>query len=123
MNFKSVSLSEWLLRISIALSFLYPPFDGLSEPDAWIGYFPRFITALPIDAHLMLHGFEIIEVIIALWILSGWKIRIPSVIAALMLIAIVGFNWVQFSILFRDVSIALAALALAFFPRTQTTNA
>jgi hypothetical protein len=35
-----------------------------------------------------------------------------------MLAAIVVFNGVQFPILFRDVSIALAALALAFLPRT-----
>ncbi|HEV7121240.1 MAG TPA: DoxX family membrane protein [Candidatus Paceibacterota bacterium] len=118
MNIKNVSIGEWLLRASIAFAFLYPPFDGLTEPDAWIGYFPGFINALPVDAHLLLHGFEIIEVIIALWILSGWKIRIPAILAALMLAAIVVFNGVQFPILFRDVSIALAALALAFLPRT-----
>ncbi|MDB5237205.1 MAG: hypothetical protein JWL88_307 [Parcubacteria group bacterium] len=122
MNFRA-SVSEWFLRIGIALSFLYPPFDGLTEPDAWIGYFPNFITAIPIDAHVLLHGFEVIEVILALWILSGWKIRIPSLIAAIMLLAIVAFNAQQFPILFRDVSIALAALALAFLPQARKETA
>lgn len=119
MNTASARASQILLRIGIAISFLYPPFDGLTEPEAWIGYFPAFITKLPIDSLTLLHGFEIIEVILALWILSGWKIKFPSIIAALMLIAIVAFNLNQFSILFRDVTIALAALALAFLPNTR----
>ncbi len=109
-------MSQLLLRIGIAISFLYPPFDGLTNPNNWIGYFPAFITAFPIAPLTLLHGFEIIEVILAAWILSGWRIRLPSLIAALMLIAIVVFNLNQFSILFRDVTIALAALALAAFP-------
>jgi len=47
------------------------------------------------------------------WILSGYKIFIPSIIAALLLVSIVFFNSFEFSILFRDLSIALASLSLA----------
>ncbi len=110
------SIGYHFLRVGVAFAFLYPPINALSDPDSWIGYFPNFITSLPIDPLLLLHSFGALEVIIALWILSGWKIRIPSIIAAVMLIAIVVFNGAQFPVLFRDVSIALAALALAFLP-------
>lgn len=117
------SLGHLLLRAGVALSFLYPPLDGFSNPDNWIGYFPSFISSIPVDAHILLLGFEAIEVIIALWLLSGWKVRIPAVIAALMLLGIVAFNAAQFPILFRDVSIALAALALAVLPRPERSLA
>ncbi|KND50349.1 MAG: hypothetical protein AB202_01690 [Parcubacteria bacterium C7867-007] len=111
------AIGHLLLRIGVAFAFLYPPIDALSNPDSWIGYFPAFINTVPVDPMLLLHGFGVLEVIIGLWILSGWKIRIPSVIAAILLLAIVVFNGAQFPILFRDVSIALAALALLFIPK------
>ena len=110
------SAASWLLRIGVAFAFLYPPIDALSDPDSWIGYFPAFITSVPLDPMLVLHGFGILEVILALWILSGWRIRIPAITGAVLLLAIVAFNGAQFPILFRDVSIALAALALAWLP-------
>ena len=112
-------IGHLLLRISVAFAFLYPPIDALSDPYSWIGYFPAFMSALPVEPLVLLHSFGAIEVALGIWILSGWKIRIPSIIAAAMLIAIVAFNLPQFQVLFRDVSIALAALALAIVPAPQ----
>jgi len=110
-----VPIAELLLRLAVAFSFAYPPIAALADPDSWIGYFPAFVPA----TLTMLHIFGVIEIGIALWILFGKRIFIPSAVAALMLLAIVMFNGVQFDILFRDVSIALAALSLAWmhFPR------
>ena len=65
----------------------------------------------------LLIGLAVVHVIIALWILSGLRIAIPSVVAALFLGSVVYFNWNQIDILFRDISLALAALALAFSNR------
>ncbi len=117
--------SEFLLRLAIAVSFLYPPFDAITDPYSWIGYFPAFVTdfAAP-HTLLLLHVFGIIEVALAIWILVGKRIWIPASIMALMLFAIVVFNMNQFQVLFRDVSIALAALALAWrkFPRKNGTG-
>lgn len=111
------STAHLALRIGVAFAFLYPPIDAVFHPMDWIGYFPQFITALPIESIVILHTFGLIEVAIALWILSGKNIRIPAVVAAIMLIAIVGFNAVQFSILFRDLTIAAMAVALAAWPK------
>ena len=61
----------------------------------------------------LLNLFGIYELGIGLWILSGKKIFIPSALAALNLFGIVLFNLSQLDIVFRDVSIALVALALA----------
>ena len=104
-----IPLPELLLRLAVACSFAYPPIAALFDADSWIGYFPAFLPS----SILVLHLFGAIELIIALWILFGRRILIPSVIAALLLLAIVVFNLNQFDILFRDIAIALAALALA----------
>lgn len=101
-------LPELLLRLAVAFSFVYPPVAALIEPDSWIGYFPAFMPAsIP-----LLHVFGAIEIAIALWIVFGKRIAIPSALAAGTLITIVVLNGAQFDILFRDLSIALTALAL-----------
>jgi hypothetical protein len=112
------SFPEWMLRSLLALSFLYPPVDALGDPYSWIGYFPTFLTDL-VAPHgiLLLHAFGIVEVLLALWVLLAKDARKPALIMGLMLIAIVAFNPGQFQVLFRDVCIALAALALLYFPR------
>ena len=77
-----------------------------------MGYFPPFAHGLLPDA-VLLHIFGVIEIVLALWILSGVKIALPAGAAALMLVFIVAFNLNQFEILFRDLSIAAGSLALA----------
>ena len=115
MNPLRLPREELLLRLAVAFSFVYPAFAALSDPDSWIGYFPSFLLDLAGGGGLLLlHAFGIFEVLIALWIVSGKRVFIPSIIAAVMLLAIVLFNIPQFPVLFRDVAIALAALALAW---------
>ncbi len=101
---------ELLLRLSVALAFIYPPLAALRDPDAWIGYFPAFLPSTVV----LLHAFGIVELALALWILFGKKVGWPSLIAGLLLLSIVMVNPVQFDVLFRDVSIALAAFSLAW---------
>lgn len=106
------SLADILLRVGVAFSFLYPPYAALRDPDGWIGYFPSFLNGVG-DPVVLLHTFGVVEVVLAIWILSGWKVVCPALAAAGILIAIVVFNLPQFEVLFRDLSIAAAALALA----------
>ena len=112
-----------VLRLGVAFSFLYPPFSALTDPDSWVGYFPQFVRDLPVDSYLLLHLFGAVEVAIALWLISGWKVRYPASLAALMLIAIVAFNLNQLDVLFRDLTIAAAAIALAIWPKQHSHGA
>ncbi|MDP2648831.1 MAG: hypothetical protein Q8P19_02930 [bacterium] len=96
----------------MAFAFLYPPVDALFNPYSWIGYFPHFVRGIAPDL-VLLYLFGFVEVVIALWILSGWRIFWPSLAAAAMLVAIVSFNVANLEVLFRDLSIAAMALALA----------
>ena len=108
---KSESLAALILRVGVAFAFLYPPISALNDPYSWIGYFPHFVKGIVPDMFL-LHAFGLVEVVIALWILSGRRIFWPSLAATCMLVAIVLLNGFDFEILFRDLSIAAAALAL-----------
>ena len=113
---------DYLLRIGLALAFLYPPINAVMDPNSWIGYFPSFMKGI-VEDQLLLHAFGVLEVSLALWVLSGWRIWIPALAMAVMLLGIVVFNIPQFQVLFRDLAIALMALALALIhlPR-QTTR-
>jgi len=104
--------SDMVLRAGVAFAFLYPAVNAVFEPFTWIGYFPPFLRGIVPDP-VLLHTFGALEIVIALWILSGWRIFWPSAAATALLLSIVIFDFNSFEVLFRDVSIAAAALALA----------
>ena len=72
------------MRIGVAFAFLYPPYSALMDPASWLGYFPHFMRGIVPDA-LLLHGFGVLGVVLALWILSGKKIFWPSAAATAMM--------------------------------------
>lgn len=113
-------IADWILRAGVAFAFLYPPINAIFDPYSWIGYFPAFTRGY-VDDMLLLHAFGVVEVLIALWILSGWKIALPSFAAAGLLLAIVVFDFSQMQVVFRDISIAAAALYLGL-THTQREN-
>jgi len=110
--------AELMLRIGLALSFIYPALSALVDPYAWIGYFPSAVLTLASGNDLLfLHVWGTCQVLLALWVLFGTRIFVPSIVMAIALVLIVIANPAQFPILFRDLSIALAAGALAWMHR------
>ena len=113
-------LTEQVLRVAVAFSFIYPPISAFFNPYAWIGYFPSFITSQTVITSLtLLHIFGVIELCIGIWILCGKKISIPSLIASLFLFLIIVFNLSQMDVLFRDIPILLMALLLYSIERRK----
>ena len=112
---------EWLLRIGVAFAFIYPAVRALFNPFAWVGYFPMFVGDM-ISLGVALYIIGAIEIIIALWILFGKNIFIPSSIATVFLLVIVVFNWSQIDVLFRDIPIAAMSLILVLkhFPKNSS---
>ncbi len=125
MHLFRVTPSEGLLRLGLAFAFLYPAIDAIFEPSSWLGYLPGIVTqafhlvSIPLNLSdlVLLHSFGMLEVILAFWVTLARNVRIPAIMMAGILFVIVGFNLdpANFSVVFRDVSIALAALALSFY--------
>lgn len=113
--------ADFLLRLAVALAFLYPAVNAVLDPYAWIGYFPVFMRGFLPDPTL-LHLFGLVQTVIGLWILSGRRIFIPSLAATALLAAIAVFNLGDFQILFRDVSIGLVSLSLAIAHRPRPAS-
>ncbi|RJR12814.1 hypothetical protein C4585_03140 [Candidatus Parcubacteria bacterium] len=109
---KKEEVAMLALRIGVAFAFLFPAVNAWIDPNAWIGYFPVFVKGYVPD-EILLHLFGVVEIIIAVWILSGWRIFLPSAAATAMLLGIVIFNPAEFQILFRDLAIAAMSFALA----------
>lgn len=110
----TLPLPGLLMRLAVALSFIYPAVSAWFDPYAWIGYFPGFLLDLAgTTPELLLHAWGAFEILLALWIVFGKRVYVPSAIATAALIAVVAANPGQLPILFRDVSIALAATSLA----------
>lgn len=103
-----------VMRLAVAFSFVYPAVSAYFDPYAWIGYFPGFLLTLAGGHDLvLLHAWGLFEIALALWVLFGTRVYVPAIIMALALVAVVVANPGQFPILFRDLSIALAAISLA----------
>ena|SRR3989344_1679583 len=111
--------SSVLLRLALSFAFLYPAYGFWTNPNDWLGYIPEFVRNVGLSQNVLLMLIAGVHLIIALWILSGWRIFIPCIVAALFLLSVVYFNRNQLDILFRDISLALAALALAFGSRSR----
>ncbi len=108
-----------LLRIAIAFSFIYAAVSGFLDPSAWVGFFPSFVQGMA-PAGVIIGAWGLAEVILALVILFMRNAFYPGIIAAVLLAGVTITNLGAMDIVFRDVSIALAALALAFLTQEQS---
>ncbi len=115
---KTVSL---LLRIGIAFSFIYVTISASLQPDAWIGFFPVWLrSAIPVSQNIFLGVWGVTEIVLAVWLLSGYRIFYAAILSAFTMAGIVIFNIGAMDIVFRDVSIMFSAIALAVLSRNST---
>ena len=101
-------LISFLLRIGISFSFFYAAIASFITPTNWIGFLPNFLRS-----DMILTIFSIYEILVGLWLLSGWKVFYPAILSALSMLGIIIFNFGALDIVFRDVAILFAAVALA----------
>ncbi|MDP6642137.1 MAG: hypothetical protein QGF74_02035 [Candidatus Nanoarchaeia archaeon] len=100
----------FLLRVGLAIVFLYAAITAFITPNNWIGFIPGFIES---GRETFLMAFSVYEILLALWLLSNKKIFWASVVAAVTMLLIVVGNIFVLDIVFRDVAILFMAIALS----------
>ncbi len=106
----SDQLPVWLLRAGLSFVFLYAATASFQHPTTFARYSPSF---LPEDwAAGLLPAFAVFELLLALSLLTPRLTYAASLLAAATLVGIMAANVDAFEVLFRNVAIACAALAL-----------
>lgn len=108
---KNERLISFLLRSGLAIVFLYASVDSFSDASSWIGFVPQWVQTI-IPGMLFLTLFAVLEMILAVWLLSGKKPFVAAMISNAILLLIIVANVAVLDILFRDIAILFASLAL-----------
>lgn len=115
---ESKGIVSFLLRAGVASSFLYAAISTTLDPQAWAGYMPLWIRSIA-PANILLMAFSAYEIVLALWLMSGKKLFYPAAMAAATLFAIIITNTAVLDVVFRDIPIMLAAIALAIIGKEE----
>ena len=118
---KRLKLTLLILRVGVAFVFVYAAVSAYLDPDSWIGYFPTFLQGVVSDS-LLLNSWGLVEIILAVWLISTKKPYIPSVLMTVALFGLIVSNLGALPIIFRDVAIMTTTLALSIWYHPQTTD-
>lgn len=100
-----------LIRLGLAFTLMYAAVSAWQNPDAWIGFIPTFLRDLLAD-EILLAAHSLGNFALGLWLLSGWKVYYSALISAAAIASILVFNLGAMDIIFRDVGLFFAAMAL-----------
>ncbi len=113
-------LPTLLLRGGLAFAFLYAATASFLHPTTFARYFPSFMPGT--WASDLLPAFALYEVVLSAMLLTNRFTYVASLFAAATLLGIVAANPDAFEVLFRNVAIACAALALALQDRQERAH-
>lgn len=107
-----------VLRLGLAFVFAYPAVTGFMNPSAYATWIPDFVLGyLPVEAKIFLLFFFFTEVLLVLWLLSGKHGFWAAATCALLLFLITIPNFHMLGVLFRNVGLFSAAVALALLEK------
>ncbi|MBI2123805.1 MAG: hypothetical protein HYU04_01025 [Candidatus Wildermuthbacteria bacterium] len=105
-----------LLRIGLAGTLAYAAVASFLTPTSWIGFFPRFLVDFSssfMSQGTLLGIFSVAELLLAAWVLSGFKARYAGLCSAAVFGGILFANLGALDLVFRDFGLLFASLALA----------
>lgn len=105
------NLTSFILRVALAVPFLFAAIDATLQPEEWVGFIPFFLRNM-FPESLLLSAHALFDFILAVWLLSGWKTKYAAAFSVLNLATIIVVNLTALDVIFRDVGLLLAAVAL-----------
>ncbi len=103
--------SVTILRWGLAFVFFYAAIASVASPERWVIYVPSFISSIMAPQSFLV-VFSLYELILAGFLFSGKKMFWTSFFAVITLAAIVIVDFSLITIVFTDIGLAFAALAL-----------
>jgi uncharacterized membrane protein YphA (DoxX/SURF4 family) len=104
------------LRAGLGFVFLYAGISSIVDPQQWMGFVPGWVESFGVSRELALLTHAGMDIVLALWITSGVQRRWAGVVAFISLVGIVVASGPGLlPTTFRDIGLALAALAYADF--------
>ena len=115
-----INIAKLLLRFGLAGTLAYAAVSSFITPTSWIGYFPAFLVdfSSPFMSQEVLLGiFSVAELILAVWLLSGFKAFYAGLCAAGLFAGVFFANLGALDLVFREFGLFFAALALALLSK------
>ena len=108
-----------LLQLALSLVFFYAGINIFFEPSRWIGFIPTWVEKFGLSRELALYAHAALDITVGVWVLSSFRRLWAGLSAFALLSSIVVFSgFALLPITFRDVGLALSALAYAFWDKS-----
>lgn len=110
--------AAYVLRMSLSVAFLYAMVSSFLQPAVWITFIPSFMSNI-FPADILLTTFSIFQLILAVWLMSNYRPYFAATVSALTLFLITLANISALDLVFRDITIAMAAIALMILTKEE----
>ncbi|HET9444558.1 MAG TPA: MauE/DoxX family redox-associated membrane protein, partial [Acidimicrobiales bacterium] len=110
-------VDTWFLRGGLAFVFAYAATSVVTDPTQFDSYLPGFVPDRWVEPSLV--GVAAFELLLVLGLATGRCLYAVSMASAAMLGGVVVLNLDSFDVVFRNVAIVTAALALAVQARRR----
>src|SRR3989338_9610589 len=115
-----INIAKLLLRFGLAGTLAYAAISSFITPTSWIGFVPAFLINLSspfMPQEVLLGIFSVTELLLAAWLLSGFKPFYAGLCGAGLFAGIFFANLGALDLVFRDFGLFFAALALALLSK------
>ena len=115
---RAFALPVIVLRTGLGLVFAYAAVGALIQAEVWVDYLPDLLRQLlGIHRYAFLSVFAMFELVLAAWLFWGGYLRWSAGLPFVVLIGITAANLDLLDVVFRDLGLATAALALFVLSR------
>ncbi len=112
-----MELPIFILRVGIGITFFLTGVLILKDDDKWTHMLPKwFLKFLPSPAQSFMMGTAALDLILGVWLLSGYYAGIAAVLGALHLAGVLIVSGKdEFHEVYRDIGLLFACVALAAY--------
>jgi len=112
-------ISSFALRAAVSFSLLYPAISSLFAPEKWLVTPPSFLNGI-VDAKTLTIIIAGYEILLAILVLVKPNPSGPAMIVFVSVLVFIVFNYTNMEMVYRDIPLALSALALSFLSKVRS---